>query len=176
MAQQGFLLAILDQLDVSDLLDYEDDVFILSVASTYMRRSFNRIEGYFEVTVPSYFGNEFKNHFRLTRNTCELLTREILASCVINVGKTFGRAPIPPEKQVLVYLWMMANGSETMRQVADRFNITMSSCGRVLQRVNSAVLSMRKRYIKWPNGKTIVFILYIHTFSLEDGDKNYVFV
>jgi len=176
MAQQGFLLAILDESDVSDLLDDEDDVFILSVASTYMRRSLNRIEGYFEVTVPSYFGDEFKNHFRLTRNTCELLTREILASGVINVGNAFGRAPIPPEKQILVYLWMMANGSETTRQVADRFNITMSSCGRVLQRVNSAVLSMRPRYIKWPNGKTIVFILYIHTFSFEDDNKNYVFV
>ena len=130
MAQQGFLLPILDELDVSELVDDEDDVFILFVPSTYMRRNLNRIEGYFEVTVPSYFGEEFKNHFRLTRNTCELLTREILVSGFINVGNTFGRAPIPPEKQVLVYLWMMANGSETMRQVADRFNITMSSCGK----------------------------------------------
>ena len=170
MAQLVFLSAILDEVDVCDLLDDEDDVFILSVASTYMRRSLNRIEGYFEVTVPSYFGDEFKNHFRLTRNSCEFLTREILASGVINVGNAFGRAPIPPEKQVLVYLWMMANGSETTRQVADRFNITMSSCGRVQQRVNSAVLSMRQRYIKWPNDKTIVFILYIHTFSLEDDN------
>ena len=110
-----------------------------------------------------------KNHFRLTRNTCELLTREILASGVINVRNAFGRAPIPPEKQILVYLWMMANGSETTRQVADRFNITMSSCGRVLQRVNSAVLSMRQRYIKWPNGKAIVFILYIHTYIQFGG-------
>lgn len=158
MAQQVFLLAILDESDVSDLLENEDDVFILSVASTYMRRSLNRIEGYFEVTVPCYFGDEFKNHFRLTRNTFELLTREILTSGVINVGNKFGRAPIPPEKQVLVYLWMMANGSETTRQVADRFNITMSSCGRVLRRVNCAVLSMCQRYIKWPNGKTITFI------------------
>ena len=77
MAQLAFLLAILDELDVSDLLDDEDDVFILSVASTYMRRSLNRIEGYFEVTIPSYFGDEFKNHFRLTRNTCELLTPQV---------------------------------------------------------------------------------------------------
>ena len=164
MVQEGFLLVILDELDVSDLLDHEDDIFILSVASTFMRRRLNRIDGYFEVTVPSYFADEFKNHFRLTRNTCELLTREILASGVINVGNAFGRSPFPPEKQVSVYLWMMANSSETMRQVADRFNITMSNW------VHSAVLSMRQRYIKWPNGKTIVFILYIHTFSLEDDN------
>ena len=127
MVQEGFLLVILDEFDVSDLLDHEDDIFILSVASTFMRRRLNCIDGYFEVTVPSYFADEFKNHFRLTRNTCELLTREILASGVINVGNAFGRSPFPPEKQVSVYLWMMANGSETMRQVADRFNITMSS-------------------------------------------------
>ena len=164
MVQEGFLLVILDELDVSDLLDHEDDIFILSVASTFMRRRLNPIDGYFEVTVPSYFADEFKNHFRLTRNTCELLTREILASGVINVGNAFGRSPFPPEKQVSVYLWMMANSSETMRQVADRFNITMSNW------VHSAVLSMRQRYIKWPNGKTIVFILYIHTFSLEDDN------
>ena len=164
MVQEGFLLVILDELDVSDLLDHEDDIFILCVASTFMRRRLNRIDGFFEVTVPSYFADEFKNHFRLTRNTCELLTREILASGVINVGNAFGRSPFPPEKQVSVYLWMMANSSETMRQVADRFNITMSNW------VHSAVLSMRQRYIKWPNGKTIVFILYIHTFSLEDDN------
>ena len=86
MAQQGFLLAILDESDVSDLLDCEDDVFILSVVSTYMRGPIIVVWGYFEVTVPSYFGDKFKNHFRLTRNTCELLTREILVSSVTNVG------------------------------------------------------------------------------------------
>ena len=102
MVQEGFLLVILDELDVSDLLDHEDDIFILSVASTFMRRRVNPIDGYFEVTVPSYFADEFKNHFRLTHNTCELLTREILASGVINVGNAFGRSPFPPEKQVSV--------------------------------------------------------------------------
>lgn len=105
-----------------------------------MRRSLNRMSGYFEVVVPAHFGDEFQSHFRLTRNTCELLTREIVATGVINVGNQFGRAPIPAEKQVLAYLWIMANGNETTRQVADRFDITMSSCGRVLRRVNSAVL------------------------------------
>jgi hypothetical protein len=91
----------------------------------------------------------------MTRNTCELLTREIVASGRINLGlNQFGRDPIPPEKQVLIHLWMMANGEETTRQVADRFDVTMSSCGRVLRKVNAAVLSMLPRYIKWPNGKT----------------------
>ena len=105
--------------------------------------------------MPSYLGDKFRSHFRMTRNTCELLTREIVASGRINLGlNQFGRDPIPPEKQVLIYLWMMANGEETTRQVADRFDVTMSSCGRVLRKVNAAVLSMLPCYIKWPNGKT----------------------
>ena len=89
--------------------------------------------GYFEKTVPAYFGDEFASHFQLSRNTCELLTTEIVASGHINLGNEFGRGPIPPQKQVLVYLWMMANACETTRQVADRFNVTMSSCGRILR-------------------------------------------
>jgi len=155
MALLGILCAVLDEDDSRELIEADDDVFILSVASTVMRRSLSRIQGYVETTVPSYFGDEFRSHFRMTRNTCELLTREIVASGHINLGlNQFGRNPIPPAKQVLIYLWMMANGEETTRQVADRFDVTMSSCGRVLRKVNAAVLSMLPRYIKWPNGKT----------------------
>ena len=82
-----------------------------------------------------------------------MLTREVVATARINAANRFGRAPIPPPKQVLIYLWVMANGRETTRQVSDRFNVTMSSCARVLCRVNAAVLSLRERYVKWPNGK-----------------------
>lgn len=158
MALHGFLFAVLeDDEGCLELIDSEDDI-VLAVGSTVMRRGLSRIQGYFEETVPSYFGDEFKSHFRLTRNTCELLTREIVASGCLNVGlNRFGRAPIPPEKQILIYLWMLANGDETSRQVANRFDVTMSSCGRVLQKVNTAILSMLPRYIKWPNGETILF-------------------
>ena len=165
MALRGFLLAVLeDDEDCLELIDSDDDIFVLVAGSTVMRRSLGRIQGYFEETVPSYFGDEFKSHFRLTRNTCELLTREIVASGCLNVGlNRFGRAPIPPEKQILIYLWMLANGDETSRQVADRFDVTMSSCGRVLRKVNTAILSMLPRYLKWPNGETILFSPFIVT-------------
>ena len=159
------MLALLeDDKDCLELIDSDDDIFVLAADSTVMRRSLGRIQGYFEETVPSYFGDEFKSHFRLTRNTCEWLTQEIVASGCLNVGlNKFGRAPIPPEKQILIYLWMLANGDEMSRQVADRFDVTMSSCGRVLRKVNTAILSMLPRYLKWPNGETILFSPFIVT-------------
>ena len=159
MALREFLIAILNNdEDYHELVECDDDIFVLAVGSTVMQRGLSRIQGYFEETVPSYFGDEFQSHFRLTRNTCELLTREIVASGCLNVGlNRFGRTPIPPEKQILIYLWMLVKCNETSRQVADRFDVTMSSCGRVLRRVNTAILSMLPRYLKWPNGETILF-------------------
>ena len=49
----------------------------------------------------------------------------------------------------------------TRRQ--DRWPIASSSCGRVLPKVNSAILSMLPRYLKWPNGETILFSPFIVT-------------
>jgi len=86
MALSGILCAVLDEDDSREFTEADDDVFILAVASTVMRRNLSRIRGYVETTVASYLGDEFRSHFRMTRNTCELLTREIVASGRINLG------------------------------------------------------------------------------------------
>ena len=105
MAQHGVLFAVLyEDNDFSEVLESEDDVVQFSVFPTFMKRSF-KTHRLLDETVPAYFGHEFASHFR---NTCELLTTEIVASGHINLGNEFGRAPIPPENKILVYLWMMA--------------------------------------------------------------------
>ena len=43
-----------------------------------MRRELTRVNGYFEVTIPAYLSGEFENHFRMTRETCQLFTQEIM--------------------------------------------------------------------------------------------------
>lgn len=103
-----------------------------------MTRDLNGIKGYFEVTVSAYAPSEFRSHFRMTRGTSEFLCREIINTGRIPTGNSRGRQPIPPVKQVLVLLWSMAN-QEPARLVADRFDITMSSVDRVLQRGTRAL-------------------------------------
>ena len=100
MALHGVLSAVLDNDEhCHELIESDDDIFVLAVGSTVMRRSLSRIQGYFEETVPSYYGDEFRSHFRLTHNTCELLTQGIVASGCFNLGlNQFRRTPIPPEK------------------------------------------------------------------------------
>ena len=141
MADQSFIVVheLTEDFDLeNELFEDEDDLMILSAVSCFMRRDLNRIQDYFEVTVPSYAPSEFRSHFRMTRGTCEILCREIMNTGKIPARNTRERLPIPPVKQVLAFLWSMAN-QEPTRLVADRFNITMSSVDRVLHRGTRAL-------------------------------------
>ena len=63
-------LELLDdyEVEISEVLDEDDDITLFSVGSSYMRRNLNRVRDYFEGTIPLYFPDEFKGHFRMTRN------------------------------------------------------------------------------------------------------------
>jgi len=63
-----------------------------------MRRELTRANGYFEVTIPAYLSGEFENHFRMTRETCQLLTQEIKHTGRNQTGNSSGRPAILPEK------------------------------------------------------------------------------
>ena len=67
-----------------------------------MRRRLNHVNNYFEVTIPSYLSEEFKNHFQMTRETCEfeVLTQEIMHTGRIPTDNSSGRPAILPEKQI----------------------------------------------------------------------------
>ena len=107
-------LELLDdyEVEISEVLDEDDDITLFSVGSSYMRRNLNRVRDYFEGTIPLYFPDEFKGHFRMTRETCELFTRAVMPTGRIPLGNGSGQAAIPPPKQVLAFLWCMANQAE----------------------------------------------------------------
>ena len=107
-------LELLDdyEVEISEVLDEDDDITLFSLGSSYMRRNLNRVRDCFEGTIPLYFPDEFKGHFRMTRETCELFTRAVMPTGRIPLGNESGRAAIPPPKQVLAFLWCMANQAE----------------------------------------------------------------
>ena len=59
---------------------------LFGAVCTFMKRDLNRIKGYFEVTVPTYFPSEFQSHFRMTITTFEILCREIVQTAKIPTG------------------------------------------------------------------------------------------
>ena len=88
------------------ILDSNDDVILLAAVAFFMRREITRvnINGYFEVTIPAYLSGEFGNHFRMTKETYQLLTQEIMHTGRIPTGNSCGRPAILPEKQILLVL------------------------------------------------------------------------
>ena len=90
-----------------------DFAAIAGVSCCFVRRNLTQIQNYFESTVSNYFRDEFATHFRMTRTTADLLTREVINTGTIPLGNPFGRPSIPPEKQVLVFLWALATQEST---------------------------------------------------------------
>ena len=87
-----------------------------------LETSLNRNYGFCDVIVPTYSIDEFKSHFRMTRGTLDILGREVAATGIIPQGNRFGRPPMPVQCQV-------------MRSASDRFDVTLSSLFRIIQRV-----------------------------------------
>ena len=62
----------------------------------------------------------------------------------IPTGNSSGRPTIVPEKQILLFLWSVAN-KEPYRTIADRFGVTMSSAYRAIRRVTEGVIDLSGR-------------------------------
>lgn len=141
---------VLDENDDNFLHD-DDEMAILGAVCTFTRRDLNRTQDFFEIVVPRYSPDVFSSHFRMTRTTFAELCRVISRTGRINTNNSFGRQPIPLEKQVLGFLWFVAN-SEVIRSVSDRFDVTLSTMHRILNHVSKALVDVRQDYIKWPTG------------------------
>ena len=79
MADVLNIFAALEQDDletISCIIFYNnDDVILLVAVACFMWGELTRVNGYFEVTIPAYLSNHLENHFRMTRETCQLLTQ-----------------------------------------------------------------------------------------------------
>ena len=84
------------------ILDGNDDVILLAAVACFMRKELTLVNGYFEVTIPAYLSGEFENHFGL-------LTQDIKHTGRNPTGNLSGRPAILPEKQMLLFLWIVAN-------------------------------------------------------------------
>ena len=66
----------------------------MAAIAYFMGRELTRVNGYFEVTIPGHLSGEF----RMTRETCQLLTQEIMHTGRIPTGNLSERPTILPDK------------------------------------------------------------------------------
>jgi len=77
-----------------------------------------------------------------------ILIDELEASAFIPLH-TFGRKPISAKLSFLLFLWYITN-TDPLRNMSDRFSISISSVFRVLRRVIAWLLTKVGAVINWP--------------------------
>ena len=92
------------------ILDRNDDVILLATVACFMRKGLTFVNGYFEVTIySSVFVGGVRKPFPDDWATCQLLTQEIKHTERNPTGNLSWRPAILPEKQMLLFLWSVAN-------------------------------------------------------------------
>ncbi|XP_025158027.1 protein ANTAGONIST OF LIKE HETEROCHROMATIN PROTEIN 1-like isoform X2 [Harpegnathos saltator] len=124
-----------------DRWNEEADIFEARVRKRGDFRHVTRIEGYVNITIRDYSERQFREHFRMTRETYEIF-EQILAPDLIRTAES-GRHTLDVRTQLLAVLWLLAT--------PDSF------------RVVDALNNVADRYIKWPIGERLDVVK--HRFS-----------
>jgi len=66
------------------------------------------------------------------------------------IAEYAGYAPISAEKHILSHLWYLGHESAGYRDVADRFDITISTLYEILARVTNFLMQLAPQVIKFP--------------------------
>ena len=114
------------------------------------------LDGYFERVVSLYNDEDFRRHFRLGRETAEVLV-QLVGNCpeVPSVLQGPGRPHIPVEKQVLISLWYLGH-KDPYYEIGERFSVAPSAAFNSVHRVSMALVNnYRDEFIKWPSGETL---------------------
>ncbi|XP_071582365.1 putative nuclease HARBI1, partial [Temnothorax nylanderi] len=88
---------------------------------------------------------DFKSHFRITRETFELLIQHIGPSLL----QRDNCPKILPAKQIAIALWIFGN-QEVYRSVADRFGLCKDTIWKCVFNVAYVLQEHAENYIKWP--------------------------
>ena len=112
----------LENVDMYRKLSDDDEAILMAAIAQDRRAKVPRISGYAERVVPKYSFDDFKEHFRLTRGTFDVLVGD-LRCCPQLETAGYGRSPVTVTKQAMVFLWYISN-PECFRSMSDRFGIS----------------------------------------------------
>ncbi|XP_066598104.1 uncharacterized protein [Prorops nasuta] len=114
------------------------------------RESHIKINNYFENICLQYSLSDFKTHFRVTKETFEMLVEDIGSLLLEN-------RHMNPAKQIAETLWFLGN-QEVYRSVADRFGMSKDTVWNVVFNVCFALESNIRKYMKWPHRNQLLQI------------------
>lgn len=110
-------------------------------------------ENTFGLTVflfPIIININFVELFRVNRNIHMFLAHSYKESEWFPKSET-GYKRISPEKTILIFLWYAGHEAASFRDVADRFDIAISTLHVIIKNVSMFLSNMSKSIITWPD-------------------------
>ncbi|XP_021608610.1 protein ALP1-like [Manihot esculenta] len=106
-----------------------------------------------ECNRPDYPDEEFKQAFRMSKATFDMICDE-LHSFIAKEDTTLRNA-IPVKQRVAVCIWRLATG-EPLRLVSKRFGLGISTCHKLVLEVCSAIRNvLMPKYLQWPDDDSL---------------------
>lgn len=106
-------------------------------------------ENYFEQIIPRYSNEEFMEHFRISREVIEGISEQFEHSQYYSYqsGK-YGK--LSALQQVHIYLWFVGHQTASYRDVADRFNVALSTLHHIVKTITYFLSNLSMDIITWP--------------------------
>ncbi|XP_072760759.1 uncharacterized protein [Anoplolepis gracilipes] len=101
---------------------------------------------YFELTIPTYTDDQFKEHFRMTRLTFS----ELLNVVGNHMQGDKSNANISMDKKILFTIWLLSK-PESFLAVGDRFDIPTSTGHGIFKSIICALAELMPQYVQWPD-------------------------
>ncbi|XP_050064114.1 putative nuclease HARBI1 [Aphis gossypii] len=103
----------------------------------------------FMLVISLYDDLDFKCHFRLTRNSVEVLMCKMKPYYIRHTN--VGRPVVDFKKATLMTIWYLSN-TETFRQIGDRFGLNRGHACRTIHKYLQSLSILLDDFIIWPKG------------------------
>ncbi|XP_044745975.1 putative nuclease HARBI1 [Coccinella septempunctata] len=135
----------------------DEDNFLATILPEVLEHH-QKNELYAESIIPSYTDKEFMEHFKVPRSVLFNLAEEF-AQSEYYPKKDTGFSRIDAEKCMWVFCWYATHEAASFRDVADRFNIALSTLHLIIENISVFISNKSKEIIKWPSEEEKNFIM-----------------
>lgn len=104
--------------------------------------------------------------FRMSRDTFTVLSGYLDNCPELSVENNGGRKPISTAEQLYMTLWYLG-GTDSIVKIANLFGVSESSVIVCRERIMGAILSLKSRFIAWPQNETL--LQTVDNFSRRNG-------
>lgn len=105
---------------------------------------------YFEQIIPQYSDEIFIEHFRVSRPVANLISERFAESNYYSTH-TGCYGTLSAQNAIYIYLWFVGHQTASFRDVADRFDVTISTLFRIIRRVSYFLSNLSPEVIHWPS-------------------------